>query len=94
MSNVKQGSGIRLGLDERLVLTAAANHREDHQIRRRIKPFLRRTAGRFGCRFGGAAQMLQPSNIPQVLQANAGKSGDFLFCKDFLAEPDRWAAHV
>lgn len=94
MSDVKQTTGIRLGLDKRLVLTAAANHRKNHQIRGRIKPFLRRIAGCFGCRFGGAAQVLDPGNVPQMLKANAGKSGDFLFCKDLLAEPDRRAAHV
>src|SRR5260370_199203 len=78
----------------RSMLTAAANPREDHQIRRRIKPFLRRTAGCFRCHFGGPAQVLDPRKVPQMLQANAGESGDFFFCKDLLAEPDRRAAHV
>ena len=83
----------RTEFDQRLVLTAAANSREDHHIRGRIEPFLRRTR-RFRCCFNGAAQVLHPRMVPQMLKTNAGKSGDFLFCKGLLAEPDRRAAHV
>ena len=73
-----------------LMFAAAADHRKNHQIRGSIEPFLRWTSGRLG----GAAQMLDAGKISQMLGANAGDSGDFFFCKDLLAGPDCWAAHI
>jgi len=92
-----KSAGIKLQNNEgeacRLMLAALANHRQNRQIRDRIKPLVRRAARRFGGSFSGLAQVSYAREVPQMLRADSGQPGYFFLGKDLLARSDRQAAH-
>jgi hypothetical protein len=76
------------------MLAAVANDSQNHQIRDRVKPLVRRAARRFSGGFGGLAQVPYAREVPQMLQADSGQPGYLFLCKDLLARSDREAAHI
>ena len=92
-----KAAGIKLQNNEgdacRLMLAALANHRQNCQIRDRIKPLVRRAARRFGCSFSGLAQVPYAREVPQMLQADSGQPGYLFLGEYLLARSDRQAAH-
>lgn len=76
------------------MFAALANHRQNRQIRDRIKPLVRCAARCFGGSFSGLSQVPHAREVPQVLQADSGQPGYLFLGKDLLARSDCQAAHI